>query len=88
MIDPFGREVVYLRVSVTDRCDFRCVYCMEEQMEFLPRASILTLEEFSFIGRAFTELGSKKITHARLARLRKDMPQDCVITYNALVSSG
>ena len=44
MIDPFGRAITYLRVSVTDRCDFRCVYCMAEDMTFLPKAEILTLE--------------------------------------------
>ena len=45
MIDPFGRHISYLRVSVTDRCDFRCVYCMSEHMTFLPKADVLTLEE-------------------------------------------
>ncbi|MHA1553836.1 MAG: hypothetical protein ACTSU0_05435, partial [Alphaproteobacteria bacterium] len=45
LIDPFGRAVTYLRVSVTDRCDFRCVYCMSEHMTFLPRRELLTLEE-------------------------------------------
>ena len=45
MIDPFGRHITYLRVSVTDRCDFRCVYCMPEHMEFLPRGELLTLEQ-------------------------------------------
>ena len=45
MIDPFGRHITYLRVSVTDRCDFRCIYCMAETMTFLPRADLLTLEE-------------------------------------------
>ena len=45
MIDPFGRLVSYLRVSVTDRCDFRCVYCMSEHMTFLPKRDLLTLEE-------------------------------------------
>ena len=45
MIDPFGRRITYLRVSVTDRCDFRCVYCMAETMTFLPRKDLLTLEE-------------------------------------------
>ena len=44
-IDPFGRAITYLRVSVTDRCDFRCVYCMSENMSFLPKADLLTLEE-------------------------------------------
>src|SRR5215470_1713779 len=45
VIDPFGRAITYLRVSVTDRCDFRCIYCMSENMTFLPKAEILTLEE-------------------------------------------
>ena len=45
LIDPFGRAITYLRVSVTDRCDLRCVYCMSERMRFLPRAELLTLEE-------------------------------------------
>jgi len=45
MVDPFGRHVTYLRVSVTDRCDFRCVYCMSEHMTFLPKADVLSLEE-------------------------------------------
>ncbi len=61
LIDRFGRHVTYVRVSVTDRCDFRCVYCMSEEMEFLPRAQILTLEEHLAIARAFTELGVNKI---------------------------
>ena len=61
LIDRFGRKVNYLRISVTDRCDFRCVYCMAEDMTFLPRAQVLTLEEIYFIAKAFTELGVKKI---------------------------
>jgi cyclic pyranopterin phosphate synthase len=61
LIDRFGRHVTYVRMSVTDRCDFRCVYCMSEQMTFLPRAQILTLEEMAFIARAFVELGVTKI---------------------------
>ncbi|MCK4840825.1 MAG: GTP 3',8-cyclase MoaA [Methylococcales bacterium] len=61
LIDRFGRTVDYLRVSITDRCDFRCVYCMSEEMTFLPRAQILTLEEIHFISQAFAELGVKKI---------------------------
>ncbi|MEX2524087.1 MAG: GTP 3',8-cyclase MoaA [Gammaproteobacteria bacterium] len=61
LVDNFGRVIDYLRISVTDRCDFRCVYCMEEEMEFLPRAQLLTLEELAAIGRAFTELGVNKI---------------------------
>ncbi len=61
LIDRFGRRVTYLRVSVTDRCDFRCQYCMAEDMTFLPRAQILTLEEIHFICKAFVELGVNKI---------------------------
>ena len=61
LIDPFGREVNYLRVSVTDRCDFRCTYCMSENMEFLPKKDILTLEEIEEICNSFINLGTKKI---------------------------
>ncbi len=61
LIDRFGRHVNYVRVSVTDRCDFRCVYCMSEEMTFLPRAQVLTLEELAAVGRAFVELGVHKI---------------------------
>ncbi|MCF6252773.1 MAG: GTP 3',8-cyclase MoaA [Methylococcaceae bacterium] len=61
LVDRFGRTVDYLRISVTDRCDFRCVYCMSEEMTFLPRAQILTLEEIDTIAQAFAELGVKKI---------------------------
>ena len=61
LIDPFGREVNYLRVSVTDRCDFRCTYCMSENMEFLPKKDILTLEEIEEICNSFISLGTKKI---------------------------
>jgi cyclic pyranopterin phosphate synthase len=61
LIDNFGRRVNYVRISVTDRCDFRCVYCMSENMTFLPRKQILTLEEIAQLGRAFTELGVDKI---------------------------
>jgi len=61
LIDRFGRKIDYLRISITDRCDFRCVYCMAEDMTFLPRAQILTLEEIETIASAFTELGVKKI---------------------------
>ncbi len=61
LIDKFGRVVDYVRMSVTDRCDFRCVYCMAEEMTFLPRDRILTLEEIQLIAQAFTELGVKKI---------------------------
>ncbi len=61
LVDNFGRTINYIRMSVTDRCDFRCVYCMEEQMTFVPREQLLSLEEMALIGRAFTELGVSKI---------------------------
>ena len=61
MIDPFGRPITYLRVSVTDRCDFRCVYCMAEDMTFLPKAEILSLEELDRLCAAFIRLGTDKI---------------------------
>jgi cyclic pyranopterin phosphate synthase len=61
LIDRFGRKVDYLRISITDRCDFRCVYCMAEDMTFLPRAQILTLEEIYTLAKAFAELGVRKI---------------------------
>ena len=61
LIDKFGRTINYVRLSVTDRCDFRCIYCMEEKMTFLPRDQLLTLEEMAFIGKAFTELGVSRI---------------------------
>ena len=61
LIDPFGREINYLRVSVTDRCDFRCTYCMSENMTFLPKKDILSLEELETICNVFIKLGTKKI---------------------------
>ena len=61
MIDPFDRAVNYIRISVTDRCDFRCVYCMAENMTFLPKKDLLTLEELDRLSTAFIELGVKKI---------------------------
>lgn len=61
LIDRFGRTVDYLRISITDRCDFRCVYCMSEEMTFLPREQVLSLEELYTIAKAFTELGVTKI---------------------------
>jgi cyclic pyranopterin phosphate synthase len=61
LIDPFGRSIDYLRVSVTDRCDFRCVYCMSEDMNFLPKRDLLTLEELDRIGSAFIARGTRKI---------------------------
>jgi GTP 3',8-cyclase len=61
MIDPFGRTVSYLRVSVTDRCDFRCVYCMAENMTFLPKKDLLSLEELDRLCTVFIEKGVRKL---------------------------
>ena len=61
LIDPFGRSINYLRLSVTDRCNLRCTYCMAEDMTFLPKQQILSLEELRDAAAAFVELGIKKI---------------------------
>ena len=61
LIDPFARAISYLRVSVTDRCDFRCVYCMAENMTFLPKAELLSLEELDRLCSSFVNLGVKKL---------------------------
>ena len=61
MIDPYGRAITYLRISVTDRCDLRCVYCMAEDMSFLPKRDLLTLEELDRLAGAFVRLGTTKI---------------------------
>jgi GTP 3',8-cyclase len=61
LVDPFGRAISYIRVSVTDRCDFRCVYCMSEDMAFLPKQDLLSLEELDRLCAAFVRLGTRKI---------------------------
>jgi cyclic pyranopterin phosphate synthase len=61
LVDPFGRAISYIRVSVTDRCDFRCVYCMSEDMHFLPKQDLLTLEELDRLCTAFVAKGTRKI---------------------------
>lgn len=61
LIDAFGRQITYVRMSVTDRCDLRCTYCMAEDMEFLPRNQVLSIEEFTLLGKVFTRLGVSKI---------------------------
>ncbi len=61
LIDKFGRKISYLRISVTDRCDLRCVYCMSEDMTFMPRAKLLTLEEIARIARQYVDMGVSKI---------------------------
>ena len=61
LVDPFGRAISYLRVSVTDRCDFRCVYCMSEDMNFLPKRDVLTLEELDRLCSVFVAMGTRKL---------------------------
>jgi GTP 3',8-cyclase len=61
MVDPFGRAITYLRVSVTDRCDFRCTYCMSEHMTFLPKKDLLTLEELDRLCSVFITRGVRKL---------------------------
>ena len=61
LVDPYGRNVSYLRVSVTDRCNYRCVYCMSENMTFLPKNDLLTLEELERICNAFIQRGVNKL---------------------------
>ncbi|KES23152.1 MULTISPECIES: GTP 3',8-cyclase MoaA [Pseudomonas] len=61
LVDPFGRRITYLRLSVTDRCDFRCTYCMSEDMQFLPRDQVLSLEELYTVADAFIALGVRRI---------------------------
>src|SRR6188472_3827508 len=61
LVDPFQRAITYLRVSVTDRCDFRCVYCMSEHMTFLPKSDLLSLEELDRLCSAFVERGVRKL---------------------------
>jgi len=93
MIDPFGRHISYLRVSVTDRCDFRCVYCMSEHMTFLPKAELLTLEEMDRLCGAFIAKGVERmrITGGERIRLSDDVTvsvypslHSCVWTHRAL----
>ena len=61
LIDQFNRNIDYIRLSVTDRCDFRCIYCMSEDMHFMPRKDLLTLEELQRLAEIFIQLGVKKI---------------------------
>src|SRR3984885_11355033 len=64
LVDPFGRAITYVRVSVTDRCDFRCVYCMSEDMNFLPKRDVLSLEELDRLCSAFVRPGTGKLRGA------------------------
>ena len=61
LIDGFGRRIGYVRVSVTDRCDLRCVYCMAEHMQFLPKAEVLSIEELDRVASLFVRLGTRKL---------------------------
>ena len=61
LIDSFGRQVRYLRLSVTDRCNLRCTYCMAEDMVFLPKSKVLSIEEMILVSKTFVELGVEKI---------------------------
>src|SRR5208337_5538192 len=61
LVDPFARAITYVRVSVTDRCDFRCVYCMSEDMTFLPKPEVLSLEELDRLCSAFVRMGTRKL---------------------------
>ena len=81
LTDKFNRKINYLRLSVTDRCDFRCLYCMSEKMTFLPRKELLTLEELQRVGEIFISLGVNKIRITGGEPLvRKDIDQ----LFNAL----
>ena len=76
LIDQFGRQVTYLRISVTDRCDLRCTYCMAEKMQFLPKRDLLTIEELDQVARAFVQRGVQKIRITGGEPLvRKGMPE-------------
>ncbi|KCZ46061.1 MULTISPECIES: GTP 3',8-cyclase MoaA [unclassified Hyphomonas] len=76
LLDKFGRQVTYLRLSVTDRCDLRCTYCMAEAMTFLPKKELLTLEELEFVAKAFIRRGVRKIRITGGEPLvRKDIPK-------------
>lgn len=76
LVDQFGRRVTYLRLSVTDRCDLRCTYCMAEKMQFLPKRDLLTIEELDTVARAFIERGVEKIRITGGEPLvRKGMPE-------------
>lgn len=81
LTDAFGRRVTYLRLSVTDRCDFRCVYCMAEKMQFLPRSQVLSLEEMQKVAAAFVGLGVNKI---RLTGGEPLVRKDCVSLVHGL----
>ncbi|CUW38118.1 Cyclic pyranopterin monophosphate synthase(Molybdenum cofactor biosynthesis protein A,1-328) [Magnetospirillum sp. XM-1] len=88
MIDPFGRKVSYLRVSVTDRCDLRCVYCMAEDMHFLPKADILSLEELERLCGAFVRAGVRKLRLTGGEPLVRRNIMSLITNLGRLVKSG
>lgn len=88
MIDGLGRHITYLRLSVTDRCDLRCTYCMSENATFLPRKDILSLEEMAVIGHAFVALGVRKIRLTGGEPLIRHNITSLVRSLGALVGSG
>lgn len=75
LIDQFNRKIDYIRLSVTDRCDFRCIYCMSEKMEFMPRKDLLTLEELQRLAEVFIRLGVKIRITGGEPLVRKDIDQ-------------
>ena len=96
LTDRYGRKISYLRISVTDRCDLRCIYCMSENMQFVPRSQLLTLEEITRIGTSFVDLGVNKIritggeplTRSNIMKVFEELGQldgldDLTITTNA-----
>jgi cyclic pyranopterin phosphate synthase len=96
LVDTFGRQVTYLRLSVTDRCDYRCIYCMSETMQFLPRADILSLEELNQVATAFIQLGVNKIrltggeplVRTGIVDLCKDIAAQPGLTELAMTTNG
>lgn len=88
MIDPFGRSISYLRVSVTDRCDLRCVYCMAEDMTFLPKSEVLSLEELDRLCGTFIELGVKKLRLTGGEPLVRKNVMSLVKSLGARIGSG
>ncbi|PZQ64437.1 MAG: GTP 3',8-cyclase MoaA [Phenylobacterium zucineum] len=88
LVDGFGRTVTYLRLSVTDRCDLRCVYCMAEHMTFLPKAEVLTLEELDRVASAFVGLGTRKLRLTGGEPLVRKGMMDLVRSLGRHVASG
>ncbi|WP_395815533.1 radical SAM protein, partial [Devosia sp.] len=88
LIDRYGRAITYLRVSVTDRCDFRCTYCMSEQMSFLPKKDVLSFEEIDTIVSAFVRRGVRKVRLTGGEPLVRRDIMDLVQTIGGHLGSG